>query len=225
MLDPLDKRQRACPNWRVVEVKELSRVRRRPRPLKQLDQRARIARLALEAEIYRDPVATFSIRVTPANCSRSKMSAAHRRLWQRPEPMRADPDVAQRGVDVPPVDASDAAAVERRTVRRSRLTGLTFRTLPPPASFFKHLQMFFKHLQIMRSGVLDPLDKRQRACPNWRVVEVKELSRVRRRPRPLKQLDQRARIARLALEAEIYRDPVATFSIRVTPAQLQRDRR
>ena len=94
-------------------------------------------------------------------------------------------------------------------------------SLPPPASFFKHLQMFFKHLQIMRSGVLDPLDKRQRACPNWRVVEVKELSRVRRRPRPLKQLDQRARIARLALEAEIYRDPVATFSIRVTPAQLQ----
>jgi hypothetical protein len=43
---------------------------------------------------------------------------------------------------------------------------------------------------------------------------------VRRRPRPLKQLDQRARIARLRLEAEIYRPPVVTFSIRLTVDQL-----
>ena len=45
---------------------------------------------------------------------------------------------------------------------------------------------------------------------------------MRRRPRPLKQLDQRTRIARLRLEPEIYRPPVVTFSIRMTKAQLQR---
>jgi hypothetical protein len=52
--------------------------------------------------------------------------------------------------------------------------------------------------------------------------KVTELSRVRRRPKPLRELDQRARVARLALEAQIYRPPLIRLGLRVTPEQLQR---
>jgi hypothetical protein len=54
------------------------------------------------------------------------------------------------------------------------------------------------------------------------MVEVSELSRMRRRPRPLRELDQRARRARLQLEQEIYRPHLVRLDLRVTPEQLQR---
>jgi hypothetical protein len=49
-----------------------------------------------------------------------------------------------------------------------------------------------------------------------------ELSRMRRRPKPLRELDGRARAARLRLEAEIYRPHLVRLELRVTPEQLQR---
>jgi len=54
--------------------------------------------------------------------------------------------------------------------------------------------------------------------------EVSELSRKkrRRRPRPLRELDSRARIARLRLEQEIYRPHLVRLDLRVTPEQLER---
>ena len=53
------------------------------------------------------------------------------------------------------------------------------------------------------------------------MVGVSELSRVRRRPKPLRELDSRARIARLRLEAEIYRPQLIRLGLRVTPQQLE----
>jgi hypothetical protein len=50
---------------------------------------------------------------------------------------------------------------------------------------------------------------------------VSELSRKKRRPRPLRELDQTARRARLALEREIYRSPLVRLDLRVTPQQLE----
>jgi hypothetical protein len=52
--------------------------------------------------------------------------------------------------------------------------------------------------------------------------EIRELSRVRRRPRPLRELDGRARAARLRLEQEIYRPRLIPLNLRVTPEQLAR---
>jgi hypothetical protein len=49
-----------------------------------------------------------------------------------------------------------------------------------------------------------------------------ELSKKKRRPKPLRELDQRARIARLRLEQEIYRQPLVRLDLRVTPEQLER---
>jgi hypothetical protein len=51
-----------------------------------------------------------------------------------------------------------------------------------------------------------------------------ELSRVkrRRRPKPLRELDQTARRARVALEREIFRPRLVRLLLRVTPEQLQR---
>jgi hypothetical protein len=54
------------------------------------------------------------------------------------------------------------------------------------------------------------------------VVEISELSRVRRRPRPWKELDRAARKARRALEREIYREPLIPILLRLPPGQLQR---
>ena len=54
--------------------------------------------------------------------------------------------------------------------------------------------------------------------------ELAELSRKkrRRRPTPLRELDQRARRARLKLEQEIYRPHLVRLDLRVTPEQLAR---
>jgi hypothetical protein len=54
--------------------------------------------------------------------------------------------------------------------------------------------------------------------------EIFELSRMkrRRRPRPLRELDGRARRARLALEAQLFRPPLVPLLLRFTEAQLQR---
>jgi hypothetical protein len=51
-----------------------------------------------------------------------------------------------------------------------------------------------------------------------------ELSRKkrRRRPKPLRELDQQARIARLRLEQEIFRRHLIRLDLRVTPEQLER---
>jgi hypothetical protein len=51
---------------------------------------------------------------------------------------------------------------------------------------------------------------------------VPELSRVRRRPKPLRALDQTARRARLRLEQEIYRPQLIRLGLRVTQEQLDR---
>jgi hypothetical protein len=51
-----------------------------------------------------------------------------------------------------------------------------------------------------------------------------ELSRKkrRRRPRPLRELDQTARRARIALEEQIFRPQLIRLDLRVTPEQLER---
>jgi hypothetical protein len=54
------------------------------------------------------------------------------------------------------------------------------------------------------------------------VVEMRELLRGRRRPRPLKQLDPRARLARLALEREIYRPRLVIVTLRLTADQIEK---
>jgi hypothetical protein len=54
------------------------------------------------------------------------------------------------------------------------------------------------------------------------MVDVLEISKVRRRHRPLKELDQTAREARVALEREIYRAPLVAVLLKFTPDQLQR---
>lgn len=59
---------------------------------------------------------------------------------------------------------------------------------------------------------------------NASMVEISELSRVsrRRRPKPLRELDQTARKARLALEREIFRSPLIPVLLRFTEDQLQK---
>jgi hypothetical protein len=54
------------------------------------------------------------------------------------------------------------------------------------------------------------------------VVDVLEISRVRRRPRPSKALDQTARTARLKLEREIFREPLIPLLLKFKEDQLQR---
>jgi hypothetical protein len=54
------------------------------------------------------------------------------------------------------------------------------------------------------------------------VVEVPELSRVRRRPKPLRELDGTARAARLRLEREIFRPALRPLNMRLTVDQLLR---
>ena len=53
------------------------------------------------------------------------------------------------------------------------------------------------------------------------MVDILEISRVRRRPRPLKELDQGARQARLKLEREIFREPLISLLLKFTESQLQ----
>ena len=50
---------------------------------------------------------------------------------------------------------------------------------------------------------------------------VPELPHVRRRPKPLNQLDQTARRARLALERDLFRERLVRHNIRFTPGELQ----
>jgi hypothetical protein len=52
--------------------------------------------------------------------------------------------------------------------------------------------------------------------------EILELPRKKRRPRPLRELDQAARTARLKLEREIFREPLVPLLLKFTPDQLQR---
>ena len=54
------------------------------------------------------------------------------------------------------------------------------------------------------------------------MAEPVELSRVRRRPRPLRELDQRAKSARLQLERELYRPRLVRLDLRVPPEMLER---
>ena len=54
------------------------------------------------------------------------------------------------------------------------------------------------------------------------MFKVSELPRKKRRPRPLRQLDQTARLARLALEKQIYRPRLIPLNLRLPPDQLQR---
>jgi hypothetical protein len=51
--------------------------------------------------------------------------------------------------------------------------------------------------------------------------EVLELPRMKRRPRPLKALDQRARLGRLRLEKQIYRERLVRHNIRFAPDEIQ----
>jgi hypothetical protein len=53
------------------------------------------------------------------------------------------------------------------------------------------------------------------------VVEILEISRVRRRPRPLKELDGRARAARLRVEKQIFREPLIPLLLKFPEDQLQ----
>lgn len=52
------------------------------------------------------------------------------------------------------------------------------------------------------------------------MFEVSELPRKKRRRRPLRELDGRARAARLRLEAQIFRPPLRALNLRLTEAQL-----
>ena len=56
------------------------------------------------------------------------------------------------------------------------------------------------------------------------MAKISELSRVsrRRRPRPLSELDQTARRARLRLEAQIFRPRLVPVLLRLPPDQLQK---
>ena len=54
------------------------------------------------------------------------------------------------------------------------------------------------------------------------VFKVPELSRVKRRPKPLRELDQTARRARLRIEEQIFRPQLIWLGLRVTPQQLER---
>ena len=54
------------------------------------------------------------------------------------------------------------------------------------------------------------------------MFEVSELPRKKRRPRPLRELDQTARRTRLALEKQIYRPRLIPLNLRLPPDLLQR---
>jgi hypothetical protein len=54
------------------------------------------------------------------------------------------------------------------------------------------------------------------------VSKVPELPRVKRRPKPLRELDQTARLARLRLEDQIFRPQLVRLGLRVTQQQLER---
>jgi hypothetical protein len=54
------------------------------------------------------------------------------------------------------------------------------------------------------------------------MFKVPELPRVKRRPKPLRELDQTARRARLRLEEQIFRPRLVRLGLRVTTDQLQR---
>ena len=63
----------------MVETAGLSRVRRRPRPLKELDQAARAARLRLEREIYRPRLVRATSPVHAGSTRADRAGAAHSR--------------------------------------------------------------------------------------------------------------------------------------------------
>ena len=73
----------------MSELAELSRKkrRRRPTPLRELDQRARRARLKLEQEIYRPHLVRLDLRVTPERLAR--IDAERRVVDVRGVPSRA----------------------------------------------------------------------------------------------------------------------------------------
>ena len=54
------------------------------------------------------------------------------------------------------------------------------------------------------------------------MFEAPELPRTKRRPRSLRELDQRARIARLRHEEQIFRPRLVRQNLRLTPEQLER---
>ena len=76
-------------------------MRRRPKPLRELDGRARAARLRLEQEIYRPRLVRLELRVTPKQLAR--MDAERRVPDARGVPSR-------RGAGFPPVDEAKGAA-------------------------------------------------------------------------------------------------------------------
>lgn len=87
------------------------------------------------------------------------------------------------------------------------------------------LPRFVSFFRLTGSAAARALDNAERPNQNLCTVEVSrvpELSRIRRRPRPLKELDGRARAARLALEQEIYRPHLIRLGLRVTAEQLSR---
>jgi hypothetical protein len=69
--------------------------------------------------------------------------------------------------------------------------------------------------------VLQVLDQRPSTGQGLFVSEISELPRKKRRPRPLRELDQTARHARLRLEREIYRPRLVPVLLRLPPGELQ----
>jgi hypothetical protein len=76
--------------------------------------------------------------------------------------------------------------------------------------------------QITGAGAPEALDNANRSNQNRPMSETSELSRKKRRRRPLREVAHTARWARLALEREIYREPLVRQLLRFTPAQLAR---
>jgi hypothetical protein len=54
------------------------------------------------------------------------------------------------------------------------------------------------------------------------MLRVPELPRMKRRPRPLRDLDQTARVARRKLEVDLFRERLVRHNIRFAPDELQR---
>jgi hypothetical protein len=157
-------------------------------------------------------IAGVLISGSPIRCSRDK-ALSSRRIGV--SPLKGEPDTRQT-----PDTGSDTGTIA------GCFTGIVQRAKrPQPAGGHCRVQSRFSSAARLQGSAcpraLDIVDRRNQ---NLCMAEVSELSRVsrRRRPKPLRELDQTARRTRLQLEAEIYREPLVPMLLRLPPDQLQR---
>ena len=101
-------------NLRMAEIpKELSRMRRRPRRLRELDGTARNARRRLEVELFRPELRSVNLRLPPELLQQVDDERRVCDLWGHSVAVRAAQDDDRRGFGFSP-GGSDAAAARQR---------------------------------------------------------------------------------------------------------------